>query len=172
MVCKAIVQSKLSDYKVTVRIPSIQKGLESIGATPQNQIPTATISIAPGIYPSLRTGDTVIVSFEDDDLSRPIILGILYTQNCKGVLADIVGNSLVIKVNAKLPEETSVGKVTSKSIKNLENLSENVQDRLNKDKKRLNNLENSGCKVPQEILNSISATLTNDILGAQFGIKK
>ena len=90
MVCKAIVQSKLSDYKVTVRIPSIQKGLESIGATPQNQIPTATISIAPGIYPSLRTGDVVIVSFEDDDLSRPVILGVLYTQNCKGVLSDIV----------------------------------------------------------------------------------
>lgn len=141
MVCKAYVESKMGKYKVKVRIPALHRQVDSIGAVPTVDIPQATVCAPPGIYPSLRVGDCVFVSFEDDNVDKPVVLGVLYTENTMAVRSDIAADSLTVDTNSTLPAETSIGKVTSTIISYLEGLKSNAQDQFDELVKTCDNLD-------------------------------
>lgn len=159
MLCKAIIESKLSKYKFKVRIPSLHKGVESIGATPTQSIPSAIASISAGVYPALKVNDVVLVGFEDDDIDKPIIVGLLFSESAYGVGSDIISDSLQVKVNAVLPEETQIGKVTSTNIKFLKGLNNNVQTQLDNANNRIDDIYRNGCGELMLLLNELDSKL-------------
>ena len=159
MLCKAIIESKLSTYKFKVRIPSLHKGVESIGATPTQSIPTAIASISAGVYPALKTNDIVLVGFEDDNIDKPIIVGLLFTENAYNTGSDIISDSLQVKVNTVLPQETQIGEVTSTNIKHLKNLNNNVQEQFNSANNRIDDIYRNGCGELMLLLDKLDTDL-------------
>ena len=73
MLQKAIIEKKLDKYSMKVRIPVYNKVKSDPTATPTNEFYTATIQTLPGCSPNYQEGDVVIVDFENDDVSFPII---------------------------------------------------------------------------------------------------
>jgi hypothetical protein len=170
MVCKAYVESKVGKYKVKVRIPALHRQVDSIGAVPTIDIPQSTMCVPPGIYPSLRVGDCLWVDFEDDNIDKPVVMGVLYTDNTMPIRSDIVADSLTVDTNAKLPTETSIGKVSSKVISYLIGLKSNLQDQLDdlmsrcKDlAKRVLRIETDGCGEVNQFLTIIDGELNTYI---------
>lgn len=63
--------------KLRVRIPTLNGVKESTASTPSEQLEWASILQTPGVEIDYKEGDVVIVGFEDNDLSSPIVLGFL-----------------------------------------------------------------------------------------------
>ena len=115
-----------------MRIPSLHSNDPSLAITSPNEtVPTAIVTIPAGLYPALKAGDTVIVGFEDDNTDKPIILGLLFSDSSYTTKADLSVSSAVVTVNVKLPEDTTIGKVTASNIKCLTGLKDNVQEKFN-----------------------------------------
>lgn len=128
MLQKAIIEKKLDKYSMKVRIPVYNKVKSDPTATPTNELYTATIQTLPGCSPNYQEGDVVIVDFENDDLSFPIIIGLLYREHMPQGSTDITADSLVVNVNTNLSENTLIGEVTPDSLKKLnEKYSNNVK---------------------------------------------
>lgn len=119
MLQKAIIERKLDKYSMKVRIPVYNKVKSDPTATPTNELYTATIQTLPGCSPNYQEGDVVIVDFENDDLSFPIIIGLLYREHMPQGSTDIIADSLVVNVNTNLSENTLIGEVTPDSLKKL-----------------------------------------------------
>ena len=119
MLQKAIIEKKLDKYSMKVRIPVYNKVKSDPTATPTNELHTATIQTLPGCSPNYQEGDVVIVDFENDDLSFPIIIGLLYREHMPQGSTDITADSLVVNVNTNLSENTLIGEVTPESLKKL-----------------------------------------------------
>lgn len=74
MVTKAIVQSISTDgTRCVVRMP-----LFETAANPNPVEATALVSITPGLFNNLETGDIVFIVFEENAIERPIIIGKLF----------------------------------------------------------------------------------------------
>lgn len=159
MLCKAIIESKLSKYKFKVRIPSIHKGVESIGATPEESVPKAIVTVNPGIYPALKVNDVVLVGFEDDNIDKPVIVGVLYNESCYNIESDIEASSLKVKVNSTLPEDTKIGDVTSNNIKHLKGLNRNAQTQFNELNDEIVRIYEEGCGELVLLLSQINSQL-------------
>lgn len=127
---RAFIHRKVDKYHYYVRIPSINKSSGAVGATPDNELYKATVCTPPGVAPSYRTGCTVCVAFEDNDISSPIILGLLFNERFSQVESDISPSSLSVGTNVELPENITVGNVTFDNIKTLEGLTDNLSERL------------------------------------------
>lgn len=119
MLQKAIIEKKLDKYSMKVRIPVYNKVKSDPTATPTNELYTATIQTLPGCSPNYQEGDVVIVDFENDNLSFPIIIGLLYREHMPQGSTDITADSLVVNVNTNLSENTLIGEVTPESLKKL-----------------------------------------------------
>lgn len=78
MIQKAIVEAILNDYQVKVRIPKYDK--MSYDGASYNELSTGIICSAPGTLVNYSVGDVVLVAFENDEVSRPVVLGLLYTD--------------------------------------------------------------------------------------------
>ena len=92
----------------------------SSGINPDNplnaSIVEATLCYQPGSLDGYRVGDVVFVSFEDNDYSKPVILGKLYLGDEQPV-GLTKSEHLEISNSAILPENTQLGDIT---VKNLE----------------------------------------------------
>lgn len=96
-------------YKV--RIPLLEQA--GINASEINSSEyDAILSYTPGAYNGLSVGDTVIVTFENNELNTAIILGKLYlAKDTTMPSAYIAGESLEIIKSARLPADTKIGAV-------------------------------------------------------------
>lgn len=155
MVCKAKIVSINGDYRVTVNIPTFYRGEESIGATPSSDTLEALICVPPSVYPKLRKNDTVWVDFEDDNVDKPVVMGILYSAGCFDTKSDIKCNTIEVKDQAVFSENTSIGEITSENIKQLSGISENIQSGLTDKHKRLTTIEKEGCISLVEMLQAL-----------------
>lgn len=105
MIYRAIINS-LEDngYQAKIRIPYLDRAPTVAGALPQFDLYTACISTTPGCYPTYIPGDVVYVDFEQDDMSRPIIIGALYRQNMLSkvnIFADDISADSELKIISK-----------------------------------------------------------------------
>lgn len=77
MIIKAIIEElpEPGDNHYMIRIPFMEDH------TKNKSIFSALLSHTPGIYDSYKVGDVVFISFENEKLDVPIILGKLYTPN-------------------------------------------------------------------------------------------
>ena len=108
MIEKAIVEEIIDNYNIRVRVPRYNLSSSSPHATPFSELPIAGICTLPGCNPVFRIGDIVIISYEGDEIDKPIIIGQLYAQNLLNNQIDINCSSLIVDVNTSLPEETNM----------------------------------------------------------------
>ena len=99
MITKAKVLRTISDNTYEVHIPIYDNGSDIYKAT-------ATISYTRGIKNPVVIGDIVFVTFENNKINKPVIVGKLFIgDDNKG---DLLGDSLEIKTSARLPNNTII----------------------------------------------------------------
>lgn len=135
MITKAIVEEIISPYSIRVRIPTLNAIQGAQNSTPTNELSAATICTIPNARNNVQVGDIVFVGFEDNDLSKPIILGHLYKENSEnkeyaGTLLELMLNSIAIQFSASLPENTYIGEVQPYELQMLRGQTSNIKDQF------------------------------------------
>lgn len=82
MIQKAIVESIEGEYQVKVRIPKYDK--MSTDGFSYDELSTSIICSSPGTLVNYSVGDIVLVGFENNEINKPVVLGLLYTNNNSG----------------------------------------------------------------------------------------
>lgn len=82
MIQKAIIEAIENEYQVKVRIPKYNK--MSYDGFSYDELSTSIICSSPGTLVNYSVGDVVLVGFENDELNKPVVLGLLYTSNNSG----------------------------------------------------------------------------------------
>ena len=112
----------------------------------------------PGVNISFNIGDVVWLEFENTRWESPVIVGFLDIEDKAKSKISYKADSINVETEAKLPDKTSIGKVSSKSINCLEGLTENVADYMRKNM-ILYHLDltgyESGDIIPLSIMNNI-----------------
>jgi len=99
MITKAKVLRTVSDNTYEVHIPIYDNGSDIYKAT-------ATVSYTRGIKNPIVLGDIVFVTFENNKINKPVIVGKLFIgDDGKG---DLLGDSLEIKKAVRLPNNTII----------------------------------------------------------------
>lgn len=80
MIQKGIIESIVSAYEYKVRIPRYDKLVTTPGAVPTDNLSSAIVCSIPSTKVSFAIGDIVLIGFENDELTKPVILGLLYRQ--------------------------------------------------------------------------------------------
>lgn len=135
---RAFIEGKVDDFHYRVRIPILNKLNSSVGATPTKELAIATIATPPGISPKFKNGDLVFIEYEEQDTSKPVIVGRMFNTLTSSIVSDAQFDSVKVSVNAKLPNDSTVGNNNSQNLKYLNGLTTNVQtnlDTLNVDNK-------------------------------------
>lgn len=130
MVTKGIITEIINKYQARVRIPIYNKAEESPTATPNEELSIGPVNTLPGISPNISVGDVVIIAFEQDIYTDPVILGLLYTENSSRGFSDIQAGELSVVSEATLPSKTTIGDVTGDQIYSLKDIKGNVQNQL------------------------------------------
>ena len=130
MVTKGIITEIINKYQARVRIPIYNKAEDSPTATPNNELSIGPVCTLSGIAPNISVGDVVIVAFEQDVFTEPIILGLLYREDSSKGFSDIRAAELNVATEATLPRKTTIGDVTSDDLNNLIGLRGNIQNQI------------------------------------------
>lgn len=119
MLMKAIIESNNIDNQYKIRIPKYHKLRGVAEASSYDQLPFASVCYLPGIFPNYSIGDIVYIDFENDDLSYPVILGKLLSDNNKSEksVSDIESRSLKVQVDTTLSEDTKIGQISYNDFK-------------------------------------------------------
>ena len=127
MITKGYIMSKAVDpAKFTVRLP-VFEGVNGNEANVYKPFTVdATVLMTPGNFLGYNINDVVFVGFEDNDYSKPIILGKLYTGtiDTQNSVKEI-NSQLTVNDTAILPADTSIGKVSAQGLKALEGIGGN-----------------------------------------------
>lgn len=135
---RAIIEQVIDKAHVRVRIPEYNDVAGTDNATPVNELSIATVCCLPGSNPSYKVGDIVYVTFERGNIEMPVVVGLLYGATTSYTASDLEGDSLSIKVNCELPQDTCIGNVTSKNISHLANCRNNIQRQIDVIVERIN----------------------------------
>ena len=128
MITTGIILSKNGANSYNVNIPDLVDGNETF-----NSVATVCSSINNKL--DLKIDDVVYINFENNRRENPIIIGVLVNDESN---ADVNLNSLKVKRNFQLPQQTSIGAINSTNLNSLIGVSENIQNQLDSiDKKFL-----------------------------------
>lgn len=130
MIARGIVEKILDNKEILVRVPLLNKSANAPGATPTEELDPAVVCNMPNCSVSVKVGDIVFVGFENNDYSKPIILGYLFSDSGNASQLNIEADTLTVNSKVKLPADTSIGKVTSSDIYNLFQSSDNLQQQI------------------------------------------
>lgn len=131
MITKGIVEEILTSYKLKVRAPMLDRMVVSGLAKSTSSLNESIICTLPGCDINLKVGDIVFLAFEDNDYSKPIILGCLYRTVKTDSYCDLILNVLDVNLSAKLPSNTTIGEITPVEISHLHGIKTNIQEQLN-----------------------------------------
>ena len=81
MIQKGIIESIISQYEYKVRIPRYDKLVTTPGGVPTEDLASAIVCSVPGTKVAFAENDIVLVDFENNELNKPVILGLLYREN-------------------------------------------------------------------------------------------
>lgn len=130
MLFKGTVEQIIDTFTFRVRIPYLHKISSSLSYTLTEDLPIAHICTLPNTKPNLKIGDVVVVGFENNDLSRPMILGHLFSENSSSSTCSPILNSLEVLHDTKLSDNTYIGSVTPQNISCLIGVKENLQEQI------------------------------------------
>ena len=143
MITKGIVQEKIDEYTIRVRLPIYDGTEKSQQGTPNSSLSLATICSLPNSSSFVDVGDIVFVAFEDDDMGKPVIIGHLFKEAVTNTKINLELNSLTTHSNTKLYKDTWIGNVNPIEISYLEGVNNPIQTQINYILERIENLENN-----------------------------
>ena len=112
MIQKGTIEKVIDRYNYKVRIPKYDKIQGDIEGTSTDDLATGIVCTTPGMNVAYALGDVVIVSFENDEINRPVILGLLYRDTKLNTDSD----SSLIGVDEGLKElESSIDDIKNSS---------------------------------------------------------
>lgn len=118
MVVKAFVNSIEND-QIGISIPSLE--IDNI---------YSIVLRYPGFSPNFNVGQVVCVDFINGDTSRPIILGTFQKETPHGRLLDATVSNISINKSAKIGDKINFNNINYDNIKNLANITSNIQSEL------------------------------------------
>ena len=127
MITKAIVEKVIDNYNIRVRVPSLDRTYQSSVYTNNEDLNVAIVCTLPGCDPNIKVGDVVFVSLEETEEDRAVILGYLYRTKKTETLCDMLLSKLNVANVAVLPEDTTIGNVSSFELQQLSGIRGNVQ---------------------------------------------
>lgn len=127
MITKAIVEKVIDNYNIRIRVPSLDRTYQSSVYTNNEDLNVAVVCTLPGCDPNIKVGDVVFVSLEDTEDDRAVILGYLYRTKKTETLCDMLLSKLNVEDVAVLPEDTTIGNVSSFELQQLNGIRGNVQ---------------------------------------------
>lgn len=127
MITKAIVEKVIDNYNIRIRVPSLDRTYQSSVYTNNEDLDVAIVCTLPGCDPNIKVGDVVFVSLEDTEEDRAVILGYLYRTKKTETLCDMLLSKLNVANVAVLPEDTTIGNVSSFELQQLSGVRGNVQ---------------------------------------------
>ena len=151
MITKGIIVGRSTvqgeENKYIVRIPIIHGVEGSPQYTEDKYLPTAPVCGIPGFTNVVNPGDVVYITFENDSYDNPVILGHLLLDLDTTTVNDNAGTRIDATVRtlrffddnnnqnkdytqAILPQNTSIGKVTSEQLSFLRDARDNIQDQI------------------------------------------
>ena len=120
MVLKGLVRDATNPYNVSVYVPQLKDTL------------TAEVCSLPHCEMNLSSGDVVFLSFENNYIDTPIIIGTLHSKNdVAPKKPDMSFSDIEVQIKARLPEDTEIGSIKAEEIKNLSGIKSNIQSQLN-----------------------------------------
>lgn len=131
MITKGIVEDIVDKYQARVRLPIFDKVDGAKNATKDEDLSIGTVCCLPNSSYQVNVGDVVFVGFEDNDISKPIILGQLYRDVDSNTLMTLILGTLETKTSTVLSENTTIGDVSANEIKCLSGIKTNIQQQLN-----------------------------------------
>ena len=181
MITKGYVveQSDKNPNLYKVRIPCLH-GIEGgQHATSKKELPYAQAIGLPASKNFLHEGDCVVVGFDTNDQSVPIILGHLYAEEYNNEPIDLTLRRLRFDdvespenvCSAVLPLNTTIGEIDKDNIRCLRGLHDNVQQKLDTLKEMINDSE-----IVEELAERVTTVesaiglITNDIADIQTDI--
>lgn len=141
MIYRGIVEKIIDPYTVKVRVPLVHRTTATSQHVDLDSLPDAKICTLPNTHPNIQVGDIIVVAFENNDLSKPMIIGYLYKEVMSDTAITSKLNTLEVKFGTILSEDTTIGNVTPKDISNLYGTKENIQQQINQILNRLDMLE-------------------------------
>lgn len=78
MLQKGIVEQVINKYKLKVRVPKYDKIAAVADATKTEDLAECIIGTLPGVNVVYMKGDVVLVTYENNELARPVVIGLLY----------------------------------------------------------------------------------------------
>lgn len=142
MVTKAYIQEVLTPYSVRVRIPLYHKINNVSGAISDTLLPVAYLCTPPNIKVDPKVNDVVIVTFEEDDLSKPIVIGYLYSSKSFKSTINIECETLTTTEETILSKDTQIGDIKYENLVCLQNQKENIPDTLKSINSSISHLKN------------------------------
>ena len=112
MIQKGIIEKVIDKYTYKVRIPKYDKVYDDPEYVDTDNLSDGLVCITPGVNVSYYLNDVVIISFENDELDKPIILGLLYRENLENNYSD----TTITNVESNIEElESSITEIKSSS---------------------------------------------------------
>ena len=81
MLQKGIIEKLEGKYAARVRVPKYDKMVSSDNGTDTKDLPIGIVCALPEMKITYSVGDVVLVAYENDELSKPVILGLLYRDS-------------------------------------------------------------------------------------------
>lgn len=128
MITKAIVEQILNKHSVKVRMPVLDKVIDSSTGIPINSYQTATECVLPNFSYNFNVGDIVFVDFEENNLDSPVIVGYLTGTSDQRMDGKIM--SISVENESNLPSNTSIGSVKKEEIECLKGTVSNIQNKI------------------------------------------
>ena len=141
MIVKGIIEKKVGYNEYEVRVPIIDK-VKGASLSSENLSIASVCSITNSSL-DLNINDVVYINYENNDKSKPIIIGCLSNNNRSSYLFD----SITVSNSAKLPNNIKIGDITYSELSCLENSNDIIEDQITKINENIDNsnklLENS-----------------------------
>ena len=113
MLQKGIIETIEDMYTAKVRIPRYNKIAADASGTSKEDLAVAVVCTLPGMKVAYSVGDVVLVDFENDELNKPVILGLLYREKESNSFLKLTGiDETLDTVNSKLSQLESLSLYT------------------------------------------------------------
>lgn len=130
MITKAIISEVIDNYSVKVRVPRYDGVSFENTAVSNEDLSVAYMCTLPNMRINPIVGDVVFIEYEDNDQSKPIIVGYLFRENMGDTVCSIIANSLTIDGDTHLSSDTTIGNVTPNEIESLRGIKGNIQGQI------------------------------------------
>lgn len=167
MVTKGIIE-EVNGYKALVRIPKYDETYGSRYGTKKENLPSATYCSIANIEIPIAVNDIVFIDFEDNDLSKPVILGHLYKDGKYSSTPGLSLSTLNTSSTTKLSTSTWIGDVKPNEINCLTGVESNIQLQLDQLKGLIDNtketiFENQDSEGKEIYLPITGGTITGNL---------